>query len=70
MVPAYKFSSNSSWIVTPEECGIVSSALERVVRDTRAHLEPSADDQIGLDLLERFARYNRAAAAHGGYVVG
>lgn len=56
-------------IVTPDECMLVATALERVVRDTKAHLEPSPDEQMGLDLLERFARFNRTAAAHGGYVV-
>ncbi len=68
-VPAFKFGSNDAWIVTPDECTIVATALERVVGDTKAHLQPSPDEQMGLNLLERFARFNRTAAAHGGYVV-
>ena len=69
LVPAYKFLSNDGWIVTPEECDIVASALERGLRETRAHLEPSPEEEGGLDFLDRFARFNRAAQKHGGYVV-
>jgi hypothetical protein len=68
-IPAYKFLSNDSWIVVPEECEAIAAALERVVSDTRGHLQPSPGEQIGLDLFERFARFNRKAAAHGGYIV-
>lgn len=67
-VPAYKLSSNDHWLVTPEECLVIAGALERAVRDTRARLQPSPDDEGGLGFIERFARFNRIAADYGGYV--
>jgi hypothetical protein len=68
-VPAFKFSSNESWIVTPDECLAIAAALERLLRDTRSRVDVSPDEAPVLDFIESFARFNRVCAEHGGYEV-
>jgi len=36
-VPAFKFGSNDRWIVTPEECAIIATALERYAEHLTEH---------------------------------
>lgn len=53
--------------VSPSECVATAAALERVVEDTRRHVSLTADESSFLCFLERFARFNRRCAPHGGY---
>jgi hypothetical protein len=70
MVPEWKFLDNAGWHVVPEECIAIADALEAVVRATRSALADLDDDERArLDFVERFARFSRTAAPHGGYAV-
>lgn len=70
LVPAFKFESNEGWTVTPNECDILATALEQVLRETRAHPSCATSNQQGaLDVLNAFARFNRTCIASGGYTV-
>ena len=69
-VPAWKVLSSEGWHVVPDECVAIADALEAVVRATRTLLPDLDDDERArLELVERFARFNRTAAPHGGYAV-
>lgn len=77
-VPAFKFSNNGGWIVTPEECDIIATALEKLLADLdedgaialarRIEWDPDDVDTL-IDWLEDRKDYNRVAATHGGYAV-
>ena len=69
-VPAWKLASSGGWHVVPDECVAIALALEAVVRATRLQISDLEDDERArLDFVERFARFNRTAAPHGGYAV-
>lgn len=71
-VPAYKFLSQRSWYVCPEECRLLAAALlAGLETDKSALLAPylrsgmtEADAWI-----RRWALFNQMAAEHGGYRV-
>ncbi|HXU04820.1 MAG TPA: hypothetical protein VN903_27855 [Polyangia bacterium] len=69
LVPAFKLSSNSGYVVVPEECRLIAAALAQVVRDTREKLALTPEENEALNHVERFARFNQIAADHGGYEV-
>ena len=69
LVPAFKLASNSGYVVVPEECRLIADALARVARDTREQVALSPEEEGALDFIDRFARFNRGAADHGGYEV-
>lgn len=60
-VPAFKFGSNDGWHVTPEECLIIASRLQALLR-TDSHVEER-------EFVHGFALFNEWAARHGGYEV-
>lgn len=73
-VPGYKFATNDGWLVTPEECGLIAAAVEKLLADLpedlaeRVGWEESTDSMI--EWIEDWLDYNRVAATHGGYKVG
>ena len=69
LVPAFKLSSNSGYIIVPDECRLIAAALMQVARDTREKLTVTPEEEGPLDFVERFARFNQTAADHGGYEV-
>lgn len=63
-VPAYKFSSNDGWLITPRECRTIASVLERALPHLRKGGDPAWRETVRL-----FIKFNRYAADHGGYRV-
>lgn len=69
--PAYKFQSNSGWLVTPAECLKIADGIDMKKEMLALHFFPdegiSADE--GRVWLTSWANFNRLAASHGGYRV-
>lgn len=73
-VPYWKFSDNSGSLVSPAECEIVASGLERRLNEEPQTLRPKDwPESQPLDgylaLLREWAAFNRLASSHGGYRV-
>ncbi len=73
-VPAFKFTSNSGWLVAPAECAIIASRLEEALSVDPVSLHPLENpDAASLDdymtLLREWVAYNHLAAKHEGYRV-
>lgn len=70
-VGAYKFESNDGWLVHPEECEAIATAVRRhaemIARDFFTDAGLSVSD--GLAWLKSWADFNALAASHGGYRV-
>jgi hypothetical protein len=66
-VPAYKFASNDGWIVTSQECELISKALTPPL-DLRTDGMTDKQKEV-LQIISEWSRFNAAAALNGGYRV-
>ncbi len=69
--PAYKFQSNSGWLVTPAECLNVADGIDKNNEMIASQMFTDAGFSVedGRLWLTCWANFNRLAAAHGGYRV-
>jgi len=79
-VPAFKFYSNIGWIISPEECKIISDGLIKAVADSKPFLGIFAGflpskKQSGMsktkakEWILNWAAYNATAMKYNGYKV-
>lgn len=79
-VPATKFCTNDQWIVTENECRIISEAIDRYIEslpDNWLVTDPNSGEQLTpeetqkiLEVAVMWSAYNEKAAKYGGYIVG
>ena len=67
-IPAFKFGSNDGWVITADECVIISTALKRVLGERELFNNACPTDE-SRTLLIQFGQYVQAAGATGGFVV-
>lgn len=75
-VPAFKFSDNGGWRVTPVEARIIARGIEKLLTDddqASVYFDVLDVDATGAKAiaktLREFARFNLRAAETGGYTV-